>query len=305
MNIPLSHATAAAASSRKKAPKKNVLQSASSEDDSGNDDVNDKNAGEDTPAGGRAAVNRALIREQDAIRAKVRAAEAADDTGLYDYDGAYDSFHSNNQDGASSSQQQQQQSGSRYIGELLQAAERRQRERDVVHERRVAREQAAEEAADPSLRGKEMFVTAAYKKQLEERKLWQAREKQEERRAEEEASNVTTRRGHQDGMANFYSNLNRNVALGGNQVKTPQQKQPATEPERNDNTIMPGFVDGFAKDATAVVEPNIGSKQEDENGKEEHPEERRKRMRLLREEKVEQARIRYFQRQAAKQIAQP
>ena len=166
MNIPLSHATAAAASSRKKAPKKNVLQSASSDDNSDND-VNDKNAGEDPPAGGRAAVNRALIREQDAIRAKVRAAEAADETGLYDYDGAYDSFHSKNQDGASSQPQaqQQQQSGSRYIGELLQAAERRQRERDVVHERRVAREQAAEEAADPSLRGKEMLVTAAYKKQ--------------------------------------------------------------------------------------------------------------------------------------------
>ena len=79
---------------------------------------------------------------------------------------------------------------SRYIGELLKAAKQRERERDVIHERKVAKEQAQEEA---EYMGKDKFVTKAYKQKLAERELWAQEE--EARRLEEEEEDVTKRTG--------------------------------------------------------------------------------------------------------------
>lgn len=134
----------------------------------------------------------------------------------------------------------------------MKAARERQQERDVVHERKMVREQAAEEDADPAvLRGKEKFVTAGYRRKLEERQLWEAA--QEDRRRAEEENDVTKR---EEGMANFYGNFQRNVAMGGgggavtagassDGTKKEDEKRRDAADTTETAAPMPGFLDGF------------------------------------------------------------
>ena len=302
------------------------------------EDADEEPAAASAMISGRQAVNRAIVKEQEAVRARVAAAVATSseqqDGGLYDYDGAYDSFHPKpqHQDDAASPKEGEEKK-SRYIGELLKAAQERQQERDVVYERKMVREQAAEEEADPAMRGKEKFVTAGYKRKLEERKLWEAAQ-EDQRRAEEE-NDVTKRK---EGMANFYGNFQRNVAMGGGELSAAlvivrrKRMRKDVMLDKESAAPIPGFLDGFAKQADDNDDDN--SKKEgredaaaeqtessvakppptrnDKNPRDasavadtvEDPEARRKRMRLLREEKVERARVRYFQRQAAKRAKQ-
>jgi coiled-coil domain-containing protein 55 len=246
---------------------------------------------------GREAVNRSIAREQAAlrVRAAAAAAEGTVDPSLYDYDGAYDSFHSNTKKEESDKETSKE---SRYIGDLLKAADQRQQERDMAYERKIARDQAVEEMAEPDLRGKEKFITAAYKRKLEERKVWQGRE--EEQQKLEAASDVTKQ---SDGMASFYGNLTKNVAMGGERVE-PKSEKPVLE--------LPPPHGGMQDKA-----PSVGHYKEPEQGDEtrealqpeddckanvevgDDPEERRHQMRLIRERKVEAARARYFERHSA------
>jgi len=326
--------TAGAGGSSKKT---NVFGGGSEDED---DDAEEPGAAASATISGRQAVNRAIVKEQEAVRARVAAAVAATSSeqqggaDLYDYDGAYDSFHPKKpQPDDAASQRDGEEKKSRYIGELLKAAQERQQERDVVYERKMVREQAAEEEADPAMRGKEKFVTAGYKRKLEERKLWEAAQ-EDQRRAEEE-NDVTKRK---EGMANFYGNFQRNVAMGGGGAVAAASSDSSTKKEddkRRDAADaesaapIPGFLDGFAKqdddndddkskteareDAAAEqTESSVAKPPPTMNDSKspavadtvEDPEARRKRTRLLREEKVERARVRYFQRQAAKRAKQ-
>lgn len=255
---------------------------------------------EENPVSGREAVNRAIAKEQAVLRARAEA--AADLNPIYDYDGAYDSFHPN--DGKKEGKKNDSER-SRYIGDLLQAAEQRKQERDIAYERKVARDQAAEEEADPEVRGKEKFVTAAYKRKLEERKVWQD---QEDKQRKLEEANDLAKRNDGVGMASFYGNLSKNVAMGGGTIekKSPsdsEKEDPPTAHERGDFH----FLDGFARgDEVDIKNGNNSTMQEatfsrleltrDDSVAAEGSAERRKGMRLLREKKVEEARARYFQR---------
>ncbi|GFH26895.1 DUF2040 domain-containing protein, partial [Haematococcus lacustris] len=58
---------------------------------------------------------------------------------------------------------------SRYIAQLKEQAEQRKREEDIRYERVLLKERKAE---DHLFEGKEKFVTAAYRKKLEEDKKW-------------------------------------------------------------------------------------------------------------------------------------
>jgi Coiled-coil domain-containing protein 55 (DUF2040) len=272
----------------------------------------DASSDEERPAAGRDAVNRAIAKEQAALRARAAAAAADGNMNpLYDYDGAYDSFHP---DTKKKEQAKVDSKESRYIGDLLKAAEQRKQERDIAHERKVAREQAAEEEADPEVRGKEQFVTAAYKRKLEERKVWH---EQEEKQRKIDDENDVTKRTDGVGMASFYGNLNKNVAMGGGVTISEKKKTSHSDGDdprlsHDDATSDLGFLDGFAKgdggdiqenatDTNKNVEPTALSQPEAIaiNDKEvaEDPAERQKRIRLIREKKVEGARARYFQRQ--------
>lgn len=264
----------------------------------------DSSSSEGEPVTGRTAVNRAITKEQAALRVRAAAAVASSSVNadIYDYDGAYDSFHSKSKDS-----EKEDSKESRYIGDLLKAAEQRKWERDLAHERKVARDQAAEEEAEPEFRGKEKFVTAAYKRKLEERKVWQAND--EKQRLIEEGHDVT-KQTDGVGIANFYGNLTKNVAMGGgtNGSKAPTgDNDDKTRPPRagkiagldswtgdggDDELESADAVNGIGATSS---DPN-GEVQKDEIETAEDPTIRRKRMRLLREKKVEEARARYFQR---------
>ena len=297
MNISLS------GNATKKKPKKlnmglNVL---------GGDDSDDDDEAESGPrSDSRTAVNKALLTEQAALRKRARAAAVAQDTNIYDYDGAYESFKQKPEENAPKEAERK----SRYIGDLVKAAEKRKRERDIAYERKVAREQAAEEA-DSDFRGKDKFVTAAYKRKLEERKLWQA---EEDRKEEEEKANDVTKKTGGLAMANFYGNLNRNVAFGGESDNveiddTPHDSLGANARETGSSNERLGnangkasFTDGFeiASGATDGNDRNVGQGDEPEKD----PEELRKRKRIARQKKVKEARERYFQRHGMTEVTQ-
>lgn len=257
----------------------------------GGDDSEDEE--EEDSGDDRAAVNRDLKAEQEALRKRAAASIAE-----YDYDGVYDEMHASTTNKPSETQEKK----SRYIGDLLKAAKQRDRERDVINERKVAKEQAQEEA---EYRGKDKFVTKAYKQKLAERELWA--QEQEERRLEEEKEDVTKKTG--DGaFASFYGNLNRNVAMGGGtSEKESDAKGERGEggsgeefkaPSRSEQPASGlGFMDGFER--ASPDNGDVKDTQVDESGKNEaavsppSPVS----MRKARQEKLAKARVRYFQRQ--------
>ncbi|KXZ48345.1 hypothetical protein GPECTOR_28g752 [Gonium pectorale] len=127
---------------------------------------------------------------------------AADPTA-FDYDGVYDSIQEAR---VAPKQQDKVQRESKYIASLLDQAQQRKREQDVLYERRMVKERQQE---DHLYEDKERFVTSAYRKKLEEDKKWQEAERQKEL---EEQRNDVRRVGH---LGNFYANLlTKNVAYG-------------------------------------------------------------------------------------------
>ena len=140
---------------------------------------------------GRDAVNRAIVAEQAALRHRVGAAAAAAADGVdYDYDAEYDSFSTtatnktNSDTGDNNTATTKEKAKPRYITSLLQTAQRRNREHEVVHERKVIHEQQQEEDENGEYEGKERIITNSYKRKLEEREHW-AREEAERTRQEE------------------------------------------------------------------------------------------------------------------------
>jgi coiled-coil domain-containing protein 55 len=135
--------------------------------------------------------------------AEMHAAALAEDASVFDYDSHFDSIQEAR---AEPKRQEKMARESRYIASLLETAEERKREQDVQYERQLAKERAAE---DHLYGNKEKFVTAAYKKKLEEEAKWKAVQKQKQ--ADEE-QNAVEKKGH---MGDFYRNILRNnVAFG-------------------------------------------------------------------------------------------
>jgi hypothetical protein len=250
------------------------------------DDEDDDN---DQDESGRDQVNRDLLREQEALRR--RASSALDS---YDFDGTYEET-SKVVDAKKSPRRE-----SRYISDMMKKAVKRNFERDMALERKLAKEQAAEEA---DFLGKEKFITAAYKKKLAERELWKQEEEEQSRRDEHE--DVTKRK---DGLVGFYSNFSKNASMGGKEEVTQdhdrQGARKASRPsfldgfapadDNNDEetlteTSKPSFLDGFEASSTNADD----STKENELEKEIKPT-----MSLYqhRADKLAKARMRYFQR---------
>lgn len=169
-------------------------------------------AGNTGPLSGRSAMNREIASEQAALRKRAEAAMASSskmDSAVFDYDGEYDSFASGKKQTPSTNTQQQKEPAgkgqSRYVSNLLQSAQRRKQEQEIIYEKKVVKELADEDEFE----GKEKFITSTYKKKLEEREAW-ARE--EEERAKREAENdVTQKKG-----GSFLFGFGRNVIMGVN-----------------------------------------------------------------------------------------
>jgi len=188
---------------RKKMKTASVFDGGSSSSDGGEDS-------DLASAGGRGGVNRDIAAEQAALRRRAEqamaAAEATGAAAVYDYDGEFESFSRAEEARKEEAAAVAADTKSRYIGKLLEKAQARKREHDILHERKVAREQAAEVEADEELAGKERFVTKSYKRKLAEREVWL---KEELRRDEEEATADRARREGRggEGMASFLGSV--------------------------------------------------------------------------------------------------
>lgn len=95
-----------------------------------------------------------------------------EDPSVFDYDGVYDSMQ---QAIVQPKQQDKLERKSKYIATLMDHAEQRKREQDVMYERKMIKERQQE---DHLFEDKERFVTSAYRKKLEEDKKWLEKEKQ-------------------------------------------------------------------------------------------------------------------------------
>jgi coiled-coil domain-containing protein 55 len=294
--------------------------------DSSSDDDDNGGRGLAPPGSARSRVNAELKREQDALALRRRNTDncgtrsggenAADGGGevdekagasaglLYDYDGAYDAFRSARPDDPRSSSSRRgapaadNPRASRYMSGLLQAASERQRERELRTERKIAQELEAEDAESEAKEGteggaslfasKDKFVTSAYRRRLKERELWEQERDEKERK---EIESDVTRRGNATlAMANFYSNLNRNVTMGAAGEPSAIKRIPGSvgaAVDKNDGDRSGGIVDGF--------ERPVGSGPAGSEGRGDLAQ-LRVRMRQVRERKVEQARARYFER---------
>ncbi|XP_031280460.1 nuclear speckle splicing regulatory protein 1-like [Pistacia vera] len=148
-----------------------------------------------------------------------------EDPSVFDYDGVYDemkekSFRHKVQD--------RQDTKPKYIQKLIQKAEERKREHDIIYERKLTKERSKE---DHLYEDKDKFVTSAYRKKLEEQKKWEAEQRLRDLRDEKDA--VTKK----SDLSDFYFNLGKNVAFGAEDAKSRKVNRQAEvrnlEPEKD------------------------------------------------------------------------
>ena len=123
---------------------------------------------------------------------KQKKEEAPIDESIYDYDGAYDALH------AQDNEPKQVDRKARYMDNILAASEVRKRDQLRAKDKVLQREREAE---GDDFADKEKFVTGAYKEQQEE-----VRRAEEQERAKEEAEEAAKRKGAV-GMRGFYKDL--------------------------------------------------------------------------------------------------
>jgi coiled-coil domain-containing protein 55 len=185
----------------KRGGKNSILMdgSSSSEDESGSKGDHTKSVQSSVQL-----LNAELRSEQDDLRKRTELAmKRAENSDIYDYDGQYESFASSKEKiETKPSQDQEEKKKSRYVETLLNRAKERQYERELILERKIAREQAAEDEKGEFM-GKEKFVTKSYKRKLEEREAWKHRD--DEKNKLNEANDVTKTKG--EGLLGFYKNI--------------------------------------------------------------------------------------------------
>ena len=218
MNINLTNATAKKRKAKKSGSSKSSVskkkRSVFEEDDSASDD-NDHSASQpisrySSSTSARAGFNRELIAEQAALRKQAEKVMGSSSHTIIDYDGDYESFsagHKHQEQKKKEDTEESKRSGvkkeSRYVGALLKKAKDRQQEREIIMERKIAKEQALEEEND-EYAGKEKFITKAYKQKLAEREAWM---KEDEKRTKLEELEDVTKQNHQGAMVGFYNSI--------------------------------------------------------------------------------------------------
>ncbi|TDH66506.1 hypothetical protein CCR75_007742 [Bremia lactucae] len=141
---------------------------------------------------------------------KLHALALAEDASVFDYDAVYDDMKSARaiEAGKSAAKREDEKKRPKYISTLLQQAKIREVENERIRERRLLNERKAD---DVLYGDKEKLVSASYKRKLQEMQRWDA---EDARLAEvEEREDVVKQAEH--GIAGFYANLNKNIAMGG------------------------------------------------------------------------------------------
>ncbi|KAG9450537.1 hypothetical protein H6P81_010502 [Aristolochia fimbriata] len=160
----------------------------------GDDDENDVEA----EIARQAYKNKAL---KDVEEQQKKALE--EDPSVFDYDGVYDEMK---QKIAQPLMKDRQERKSKYIEKLMAKAKERERDHEIVYEKKLAKERSKD---DHLYAEKEKFVTSAYKKKLAEQAKWLEEERL--RQLREEREDVTKK----EDLSDFYFNLSKNVAFGG------------------------------------------------------------------------------------------
>ena len=96
---------------------------------------------------------------------KAQAQALTEDSSIFDYDGAYDSFKSKECERQISAKTSGPVIKPRYIEKLKSTAEIREKEKERIYERRLLKERKAEDELFPET---EKFVTRAYKEKMME-----------------------------------------------------------------------------------------------------------------------------------------
>ncbi|GFQ05747.1 nuclear speckle splicing regulatory protein 1 [Phtheirospermum japonicum] len=109
----------------------------------------------------------------------------------------------------------------RYIQALMDKAKQREKEHEVIYERKLAKERSKDEDIYAD---KDKFVTSAYKKKLAEQAKWLEEERIREMR--EEKDDVTKKTD----ISDFYFNLGKNVAFGATEADARKPEKQPNEP---------------------------------------------------------------------------
>ncbi|CAL1352078.1 unnamed protein product [Linum trigynum] len=145
-----------------------------------------------------------------------------EDPSAFDYDGVYDEMK---QAVVRPRIEDKQQRKPKYIEALMQKAKERERQQEVVFERKIAKERSQD---DHLYADKDKFVTNAYKRKLAEREQWLKEEKLRE--LKEQKDDVTKK----SDLSDFYFNLRKNVAFGGQDAEKRRQEKRATEAKKGE-----------------------------------------------------------------------
>ncbi|KAJ2947840.1 hypothetical protein O0L34_g9629 [Tuta absoluta] len=150
-----------------------------------------------------------------------------EDPTVYQYDEIYDSMATQKEQKKSRTKQDNKP---RYIENLLKTATKRKIENERRIERQIQkeREKEGDEFAD-----KEVFVTSAYKKKLEEMKLEEEKEKREEYL--ESIGDVTKQRD----LGGFYRHLYEQKLGSDKQSEDTKQSQKEEKPKESDGSTTP------------------------------------------------------------------
>ena len=145
------------------------------------------------------------------------------DATIFDYDGHFDGFQDSRKQKVKSQDEERVERKSRYIESLMAKQKERDREQDIIYERRLLKERVKE---DHLYGDKDKFVTASYRKKLEEDRKWLEEEKITDAK---EAAEDVAKKGD---LSGFYHNLmSRNTAAGAVADKGRAAPEPAKEDE--------------------------------------------------------------------------
>ncbi|KAI4345824.1 hypothetical protein L6164_012916 [Bauhinia variegata] len=134
-----------------------------------------------------------------------------EDPTAFDYDGVYDQMKS---EVVRPVVQDREERKPKYIHNLMKKAKEREQHRDIVYERKIAKERSKD---DHLYADKDKFVTEAYRRKLAEQEKQMELERLRE--LQEEREDVTKKK---DFLLDFYTNLDKNVAFG---AKDAQQRK--------------------------------------------------------------------------------
>ena len=144
-----------------------------------------------------------LAAKQDARANAIREQALAQDASVFEYDAHHDSHQSQKQKNTQTTDDERLARKSRYVATLMAKRDEREKEEEILRERRIIKEREKE---DHLYRDKDKFVTTAYKEKLAADKGWVERDQKKD-----DADGDV---GNKKDMSGFYQNF-----LGGRNSK--------------------------------------------------------------------------------------